>query len=168
MKQTTEHLIRLATDTKDAWIDLDGITDVETAQDHLKEQGFNLYDDIKVLEAKGFAQHFHNPEAHTFDLHGYVAFAEMGDHISENALQAFIRWQGLNSALVSLDEFTNYYVGEYPSRADFAEEYAAGESADRKEQGLVIDWEATAHHLLNSVDFVGQECGDHLYVFRNV
>lgn len=173
MKQTTDHLI-FCHNTGDipsngAWIDLDGITDLGTAREHLREQGFDS--GIKVLEAKGFAQHFHDVKDHTFDLPGYLAFAEMPDHIPEQALEAFIEWQGLNNALANLDEFTNYYVGEYVGPVDFAEEYAAGESADLigkcKEQGLVIDWEKTAEAMLNG-EFVGQEYGDHLYVFRNV
>lgn len=171
MKQTTEHLIRLSTGTKDAWIDLDGITDVETAWEHLCEQGFPYNALVEVLDAKGFARHFFNESSRVFDLSGYIAFAEMADHISEDALEAFIEWQGIINALANLDEFSNYYVGEYEGPVDFAEEYAAGESADLigkcKEQGLVIDWEKTAEAMLNG-DFVGQEYDDHLYVFRNI
>jgi len=172
MKQTTDHQIFCYTDegnpSNGAWVDLDGITDLETAQDHLKEQGFGLYDDIKVLEAKGFARHFHDIKAHTFDLYGYMAFAEVPDHIPEEALEAFIEWQGLNNALANLDSFEDAYVGEYPSRSDFAREIMGEKVANLDpDPDLVIDWEETAN-MLDVGDYHIEEVNDAHYAFRNM
>jgi len=170
MKQTTDHQIFCYTDegnpSNGAWVDLDGITDLETAQDHLEEQGFGLYDDIKVLEAKGFARHFHDPKEQTFDLPNYLGFAEMADHISEDALEAFIEWQGLSNARANLDRFEDAYVGVYPSRSDFAREIL-GEKAANLDPDLVIDWEETAN-MLDVEDYHIEEVNDAHYVFRNV
>ena len=88
----------------------------------------------------------------------YQTYVETGGEYSYEAVDAFIEEFGLHS-LVG-DNFQNAYLGQYDSKADYAEQYVSECYSVEVPSFVKVDWEATFDNL-------GVVMSDDGYVFDN-
>lgn len=88
----------------------------------------------------------------------YQTYVETGEEYSYEAVDAFIEEFGLHS-LVG-DNFQDAYLGQYDSKADYAEQYVSECYSVEVPSFVEVDWEAT----FDNMDVVMSDTG---YVFDN-
>lgn len=73
----------------------------------------------------------------------YETYIECGEDYGYEAVDAFLKANDVDD----LKHFSDSYVGEYSSPADFAEELLENE-VGHLNYAIVVDWEATAYQIL--------------------
>lgn len=74
----------------------------------------------------------------------YEDYVEAGENFGYATIDAFLTLRDLDE----LDEFKDYFIGEYNSPEQMAEEFLDCE-LDRLPFAIVVDWSATAQYLLD-------------------